>query len=227
MGVIYLSHKLSRHTPGYGGENQFEIKVGSSIASGQSSNSQTWNLPNHLGTHIDAPNHFFDNGRTIDYYSADYWYCIRVCLLNIETNKNEIITTEKLMGWVPNDCDCLLIRTGFEKYRGLYSYWEENPGIDPEVGFYLRRNFKNIKLLGMDIISVSSWADREKGRQAHRAFLDPGFSENQILLVEDMHLSEIPSDSVINEVIFAPLIISGADASPCTIIAKLKAGKND
>jgi kynurenine formamidase len=68
----------------------------------------------------------------------------------------------------------------------------------------------------MDFISISSLADKEKGREAHRAFLKRG-----ILLFEDMSLKGVNATAKIQSVIALPLRFSGADGSPVTVIAYL------
>jgi kynurenine formamidase len=67
----------------------------------------------------------------------------------------------------------------------------------------------------MDLISVSSYSNREEGRKAHHAFLNPDEGEI-ILLIEDMKLD---TDGPFNKVIVAPLLIDNADGAPCTVLA--------
>ena len=67
----------------------------------------------------------------------------------------------------------------------------------------------------MDLISVSSYSNREEGRKAHHAFLNPKEGES-ILLIEDMKLD---IDGPFNKVIVAPLLIDNADGAPCTGLA--------
>ena len=67
----------------------------------------------------------------------------------------------------------------------------------------------------MDLISISSYSNREEGRKAHHAFLNPDEGE-PILLIEDMKLD---TNSSFNKVIVAPLLIDNADGSPCTVLA--------
>jgi|TARA_B100000315_G_scaffold247539_1_gene276348 kynurenine formamidase len=55
-----------------------------------------------------------------------------------------------------------------EREKYIFHY----PGIDAEIGFWLREN-RSIKMLGLDFISLSSYAHRKEGRRAHRAFLCP------------------------------------------------------
>ena len=66
----------------------------------------------------------------------------------------------------------------------------------------------------MDLISISSYSNREEGRKAHHAYLNPK-SGKPVLLIEDMKLSSI---SHLKKVIVAPLLVDKADGVPCTIL---------
>lgn len=195
-----------------------KIRSKTSISKGDSANSLFISMPNHIGTHIDAPKHFFDNGKTIDQYLASFWIFSSVRLVDIPLVAGEFVKVEHLEGRLDNETDCLLIRTGFEKWRGERIYWERNPGVSAEVGSWLKNNYPKVRILGIDTISVSSWVNRPIGREAHRALLS---GADEILLIEDMRLSELESSSCINEIVVAPMLVSNGDGAPCTIIARI------
>ena len=69
--------------------------------------------------------------------------------------------------------DLLLLRTGYEAYRAEDRYWAKNPGLHPDLGGWLRTEYPTVRVVGMDVISVTSRLHREEGREAHRALLDP------------------------------------------------------
>jgi kynurenine formamidase len=112
-----------------------------------------------------------------------------------------------------SDCELLLIKTGFEKFRYQSLFWKNSPGLSHEVAFMLRKRCPSLKAVGMDFISVGNIKHKEMGKMAHKAFL-----KNNILLIEDMKLSGLLIRAP-DIVIVAPLIVSKADAAPCTIIA--------
>jgi kynurenine formamidase len=37
------------------------------------------------------------------------------------------------------DCELLLVKTGFEKYRRKEIYWRNSPGLSPELAGFLRK----------------------------------------------------------------------------------------
>jgi|TARA_B100000315_G_scaffold247539_1_gene276347 kynurenine formamidase len=69
--MIYLSHVLSADTPTYGGIGLCRIEHSKNITKGDSSNNSQIHFSSHTGTHIDAPYHFYNDGKTIDDYSLE------------------------------------------------------------------------------------------------------------------------------------------------------------
>lgn len=214
--IKILSHEIIPFGPYYGGRNGFERKVVASIESGDSCNQQVWSLNNHTGTHVDCPRHFSVNGYDVTDYSAEDWVFSKVCFSEIEVENDMIIQLEQVSHLVPEDCDAFLLKTNFEKFRGSKTYWNNNPGMSPELGQWLRTNRPALKLIGFDFISITSFQDRPLGRIAHKAFLEPTKDHPGLRVVEDMKLSEI--DSSPNQLIVSPVNIK-ADGSPVTVFA--------
>ena len=68
-------------------------------------------------------------------------------------------------------------------------YWENNPGISPELAQKLKDRLPSLRVLGADLISITSFQNRPTGRVTHKIFLN----EPSILLIEDMDLSKLNS----------------------------------
>jgi arylformamidase len=219
LSWIFLSHILGEDSPGYGGASAFCKKEAKSIKSGDASNNSIWELSNHMGTHVDAPYHFDDAGLKVSDYSTEEWIFDRVYIHEGEYRQGQLIGPD---GWeqkIPDDCELLLIRTGFEAHRAEKIYWEANPGLSPDLAAWLRSNRPQIRALGIDTISITSYQHREVGREAHRAFLGRNRPGNPILLIEDMKLGELSRNP--KKVIVAPLLIKDADGSPVTVFAEI------
>ena len=75
-------------------------------------------------------------------------------------------------------------------------------------------NSPQLCCISMDLISVSSYSNREEGRKAHHTFMNPNKGE-PILLIEDMKLD---TERLFNKVIVSPIIIDNVDGLPCSII---------
>lgn len=218
MGVRheYLSYPLAAKIPAYGGEADLEVKRLRSVADGDSATVCQATLESHWGTHLDAPAHFFGHGREIADYPAEFWHFTSPLAYRCTLRPSEILSAFDFVEQIPLDADLLLIQSGWGHYRGEPLYVRQNPGIHPDIALKLRQTRPAIRAVGIDWISVSPYADRETGRAAHRAFLDPDGAGSPILLMEDMQFSL--SLCGLREVIALPLLLKGFDSAPCTVV---------
>ena len=219
---IYLSYILDENTPTYGNRNKFNLYKKSNILNGGVANDSFIETTVHVGTHIDMPYHFYENGQTIEDFDVEYFYFSNVLFL--ELNPNELIVKDELIDLLKkinnkDSYDSIIIKTGICYKRDKAVFWKENYGFHQEVAYYIRENFPKVRVFGFDSISVSSFTNRMIGREAHRAFLDP---EKPILLIEDMDLREVNSNNKIKFLQVVPLRISKCDGLPCTIIGEVE-----
>lgn len=209
--VFFLSHIVNMQTPLYGGKSNIIIRSVKSIKEGGSSNTMFWSFPNHIGTHIDAPLHFIVNGKSVSEMRPKDLIFTKVKLIILKKIKpGYTITSDDLKGL--RDCDLLLLKTSFEKYRGKKVFWNNSVSLGPDLASWLKNKCPSLRAVGIDSLSISNISRKEIGRQAHKAFLGRG-----ILLVEDMKLSDLRKDP--DAVIITPMMVEGADASPCTVLA--------
>jgi len=220
---ITLSYLIDENTPMYGGRPGFISKIKSSIKNGDSANISFWQFPNHLGTHIDFPYHFYENGQSIQDFDLDFFIyngkdiqLFEVMLIGKELLiKEEHIKKEE----INKKAKIVLLKTNVSEYRNNEKYWKYNPGISLELAEWLRQNFHELKIIGLDSISISSWQHRKIGRMAHRNLLNP---EKPILLIEDMDLSQVNQKTQFKKLIIAPFRASHENGCPCTIFAEVK-----
>ena len=213
MEYIWLSHQLTDDTPMYGGAKDFKIIRGNSIEKGDSCNTSEMVLPSHTGTHVDAPLHFIQDGKCIEDYAPEEWVFNNIQIVNFKVKPGQIIYSGDIHIDKNYKTELILFRSSFEECRGQDIYWKENPGLSPELADHLIGCCPNLKMLGMDFISISSYMHRELGRESHRTFLN-----KNIRLIEDMHLSVLKKEILLSRVIVMPIRFSGADGSPCTIL---------
>jgi kynurenine formamidase len=207
--VVLLSHEIDEQTPFYGKGTSVKLKQDKSIRKGDSCNTMHWSFYNHTGTHVDVPLHFLEKGASVTDLRPEEWIFSKVLLVEVtDTETPRLVKVEDLKG--AKDCELLLIRTGYEKYRGSKSYLKDSLGLHPELADWLKTECPSIRAVGIDSISISNIKNRELGRMAHKSFL-----ENNILLIEDMKLS--PLGEAPDRVIIAPLLVKEADGAPCTV----------
>ena len=217
MKVEYLSYPYFKKFPIYGNpEVDLSIKHVKSQDRGDSANVFSFSMENHWGTHVDCPAHFFSEGQKIIDYSADFWIFNHPQVIHVELKAGQILSKDDFDNQINPDTDFLIFKSGWYEFRNSEDYSLKNPGLAPELGCWLRKTYPPIRAVGFDWVSISSFSNREIGRKAHKAFLDPDGEGNPILIVEDMDLSY--SLNNLKQIIAAPLIIEGIDSAPCTII---------
>ena len=214
--MIFLSYILDEETPTYGNQNKFEKIKKSDISNGDVVNDTAILTTVHIGTHIDMPYHFYEDGKTIADYNADFWRFSNP--LFIEIQQDDLIINEKLIDKLKaikdDSYDILIVKTGICKIRGEEKFWEENFGFHGDIYDFLVDKFPDVKIMGFDSISVSSFANRTIGRESHKKFLNP---KKPILLLEDMDLRSIYENTKFKEIIVSPLRIAQCDGLPCTV----------
>lgn len=190
------------------------------IANGDTANTSRYILPNHLGTHVDTPRHFFDEGPTLTDFTPEFWIFENPLLIDIPCNDDYLVEQDHVSMAINHKADIILLRSGFEKYREESRYWMHNPGLSPRLGAWIRETYPNIRAIGVDFISITSQRHKIEGRIAHRAFLNPKSPGKPVVIIEDMSLYSI--NGKLSRVLIMPLRVSGSDGGPCTVVGYLE-----
>lgn len=209
MEPVYLSHFLNENTPSYGGaKNQIVLERLNEINKGNTSNNLKISLPVHIGTHIDFPFHFCNEGKKCHQYPASYWLFNKIGFLYCSVHE-----VPDQLNSLQADIEMLILKTDFGKIRNDRDYWEKQPVIPASYASLFRSRFPQLRVFGFDMISLTSKLDRAEGKNAHIQFL----LENDILVLEDMKLNEIFDTPKF--VAVSPIQIEGADGAPCNVLA--------
>lgn len=224
MKFLLLSYSINESTPVYGETPKPSILPLSQISRGDASNIAVLSIHNHTGTHIDAPKHFVDDGKAISEYSLDELIFKNPVVVDCIKNEESLITPDDLqhaLNILPKS-DCLLLHTGFGKYRSEERYRTHNPGIAPETMLWIREKYPNIRCIGIDSISISSFQYRSTGREAHKAaFIIKERLGEPLLLIEDMDLNNV-SDCKLKLIIVLPWQVKEIDSAPCSVLAEVE-----
>ncbi len=96
-----------------------KLRRASSIEKGEISNTFYFEVNNHAGSHIDAPNHFYQNGKRIADFDISSFVFQKPLVIDVPKQDSELITSVDLVPFCSriSNCDLLLLRTGFSHYR--------------------------------------------------------------------------------------------------------------
>lgn len=215
-----MSHVLTRNTPSYGDRDEINIMPKSKIVDGLGANTSTLTFTNnHIGTHLDTPFHFCSDGKKTAEYSANDFYYTKVARVKCPCSQAKLLQRDDLnLHNVPKDVEFLLIDMDYERYRNEDKFHNDNPGLHASLADDLRAEFKDLKIIGFDAISLTSWKYRPEGRQGHRAFL---CGDHPFLIIEDVSFKNL-GENEIDWAVVAPLRTSDGNGGPVTIMAKLK-----
>jgi arylformamidase len=221
---ILLSYHIDNNSPYYIGTAKPNITANTQIDDGDDYNSYLIEVFNHGGTHVDAPRHFISGAREISEYDIEELSFTNPLIIDCKKEPNTLITVEDIEETDLKGFDCILFRTGFEKYRkeDLDMYLTQYPGVSPDTIHWIRKNHQNIRCIGINCISMARYDDAEIAKKTHiTAFkIDESYGE-PLLFIEDMRLEEIGADQTISCLIIVPWQIKGIDSAPCTIIGSI------
>ena len=170
-------------------------------------------LSSHTGTHMDAPFHFLEKGKTIDQISP-IRLITNAILIKLKKGTNQSITKkdiekfESKNGIIPENAT-IVFSTGWSKNLKNKYYFEKNPGLSIDAAKYLAR--KNINLVGIDSPSIDLGIDSKFS--VHHIL-----SKNNILIVENLtNLEKITNQNF--QLVVLPLKLKNATGSPVRAIA--------
>lgn len=179
-------------------------------------NVQVYNVPTHVGTHVDAPRHFVDGGKTIDELELDRFAGEGV-VLDVSKDEPAEITVEDVesaSGTVQQD-DIVLLYTGWQDKYGTPAY-DPHPWFSVELAEWFVD--REIKLVGVDNITVDiPGPHRPEGwleYPVHRTLLGA-----EVLIAE--HLANLEAHTGERlEILGFPVPIAGGDGAPARFVAR-------
>jgi kynurenine formamidase len=217
-----LSYTFTGSSPSWPGNPPLSIDQYSGISRGDTVNTYMVHFHNHCGTHLDAPNHYIADGLKISELPPSTFIYERPLLLDIPKGDREKIVDDDLRAYKDRiaQCDLLMFRTGFSKYRSTdpERYGAEGPALGSSCAEYLISNFENLKAVAVDFVSIASYRDQEDGNLTHRILLG-GRKGHFICAIEDVNLSGVEGGAL-KRVFALPFLAEGIDSAPVTMVAE-------
>lgn len=201
--ILDLTVPLNEATPVYPGDPKPEIKpAGVLERDGYQDHAIT--LGTHIGTHIDAPAHMVEDGKTLDQMPIEQFVGRGVCV-KVE---NKVFDIETIRAAGIQEGDIVLFHTGFDKSYHDPAYFEDYPQIPEDVANYLVE--QKVSMVGMDMCSP----DHEPFK-IHKLLLS-----NNVLIIENLtNLDKLFGENF--EVVAMPLNLQ-IDGAPARVIAKIQ-----
>ena len=185
-----------------------KISAYKEIRTGGSSNVSLLSLGSHAGTHVDAPCHFLDNGRSVDQMPMDAMVGLaRV----IEIKHHSVIDVPELISKKIRPGQRIFLRTRNSKTR----WWKKDFSKHFVFMTLAAAKYfvsKRVKLVGIDALSVGGYAHPD-AKAVHKTLLNQG-----IWIVEGLDLTRVKPG--VYDLLCLPLKIYQSDAAPARVLLR-------
>lgn len=210
MSWIDITVELSDNVAEWPGDTPFSFETPVTKRLSGSVNIGKITTSTHIGTHVDAPFHFDNDGATIEALDINR-YIGDATIIEV-AGKDEIsksdLEAHSIKGTI------LLIKTTAATDKSVFP--KEVPTLTLEAVSYLAE--KGIKLFGIDVPSVD--LVNSKTLDVHHVL-----HAHDIMIIESVVLDQV--DPGLYEFIALPLKVKGADGSPVRAVVRKKENNHE
>ncbi len=206
MNLFDISLTITEDLPTWPGDPGIKLEKTSQIKEGEMANLTHISTSVHVGTHVDAPDHFLGNGETVEKIPLDL---LVGPALVVELSSNQTISADDLRSaGITGKDQRLLLKTRNSRIwaEGLREFQEDFIALDVGAASYLVEC--GLKVVGVDYLSVAPFTDPEP---THRILLEAG-----VLIIEGLDLSGIKPGPY--RLLCLPLKIGGSDGAPARVL---------
>jgi arylformamidase len=207
MKIYDISLMISPELPVWPGDPAIELEQVESMDAGATANVSRLSAGVHIGTHVDAPHHFMNDGRTVEQLSLEV--LTGSCFVMQLPDGIEVISAEALDGMsLPSDTTRILFGTSNSRFwsRGEKEFQEDFVAVTASGADWLVK--RGIQLVGVDYLSVAPYND---STPTHEILLEAG-----VVVVEGLDLSAVPRGFY--EMYCLPLKLLASDGAPARAI---------
>ena len=207
MTIYDISLTISPSLPTWPGDPPLELELIESMDKGAHANVTHLSAAVHLGTHVDAPHHFLNDGRTVENLPLDI--LTGPCYVTQLPDGIEAITAEVLdRTEITSEMKRVLFGTRNSHLwaKGEAKFQTDFVAITEDGAEWLVE--RGIQLVGVDYLSVAPYGDSVP---THTALLKAG-----VVVVEGLNLSKIVRGFY--DLYCLPLKIAGSDGAPARAI---------
>ena len=207
MTIYDISLTISPALPIWPGDPALELEQIESMDRGAHNNVTRISAAVHLGTHVDAPHHFLNDGRTVESLSLDI--LTGPCYVTHLPDAIEAITADVLdRTEITPDMKRVLFGTRNSHLwaKGETAFQTEFVAITEDGAEWLVEH--GVQLVGVDYLSVAPYGDSVP---THTVLLKAG-----VVVVEGLDLSQVVRGFY--DLYCLPLKIAGSDGAPARAI---------
>ena len=213
MKLVDLSHPLEHGQLNFPFDPKISIVVHNTVES-IGYNITALGFSSHQGTHLDAPFHFYDDGKTLDQMQLEQFYGPASLVDLAPGGYLEAKTPLTVEMFLPHEAVFtegakVIYRTGWDRMFGQPEFFSEFPTLTLEAAQWM--SDRRIGLIGMDTPTPSTdW------KECHLILLSESV---EMVIVEGLtHLDKLPEHFTF---MGFPMNIKGRDGSPIRAVARI------
>lgn len=207
MPIYDISVTIEPDMPVWPDDPAVEVKQVKFIDKGDNANASWLGLSAHTGTHVDAPHHFLNDGRTVEALPLDI--LTGPCFVEQLPDPVEAITPEVLdRQFIGQGTTRVLFGTSNSHLwaHGEREFHKDFVAVTEGGARWLVDH--GIRLVGVDYLSVAPFGH---STPTHRVLLEAG-----VVVVEGLNLAQVPRGFY--DLYCLPLKIAGCDGAPARAI---------
>lgn len=207
MTIYDISLPISPDLPVWPGDSAIVIEEIFSMDKGADANVSRLEAGVHIGTHVDAPHHFLNDGRTVENLALDI-LTGPAFVLHVNDDVDSITAEVLDAAPIPPATSRLLLRTKNSRLWTSDSrkFHSDFIAISSDGAEWLVEH--GIQLIGVDYLSVAAFDDSVP---THKTLLSAG-----IIVLEGCDLSQVPQGDY--DLYCLPLRLVGSDGAPARTI---------
>ena len=207
MTIYDISLSISPNLPTWPGDPGLNLEQYATMDKGENYNATQISSSVHMGTHVDAPRHFFNDGSTVEQLPLEV--LTGPCYVTQLPDGIDAITSEVLdRTEITSEMKRVLFGTSNSHYwaKGVSKFQTDFVAITEDGAQWLVE--RGIQLVGVDYLSVAPY---EESIPTHRVLLQAG-----VVIVEGLDLSNVMRGFY--DLYCLPLKIAGSDGAPARAI---------
>ncbi len=203
--MIDLTVPLREGMLQYPGDPPYRREWWYAISEGKDCNVSNIHLSVHTGTHMDAPYHFLDDGRTLDRLSPDCF--IGACRV-VDLTGRPVIDAPDLQTIAPRAGERLLLKTDNADGMRADCFNPQYVALTADAARYLVSC--EVMAIGIDYLSIEPY---NQNGDVHRILLGGG-----VTIYEGYDATGVRAG--VYELIALPMLIEKSDGAPCRMILR-------
>ena len=205
--LIDITVPFRTDLPLWPGDPKPEMSLMKSIEGGYRCNVTRVETGMHFGTHLDAPCHFIEGGKTVD--QLDLGVLVGRCFVG-EVPDTAQITPKHLEALnIPDGTTRLILKTSNSELWSQpdHPFFEDYAAITPDAARWVVD--RGIRLIGIDYLSIQLFADEVS--TTHIVLL-----EAEVIIVEGLDLRSV--ETGLYDLTCLPMKVAGSDGAPVRVV---------